>query len=341
MAYHKGRGISFGGVHDVEESEEGIESEFFNQLFVWNIDRNRFFQLPLRRPRVGAKKVTQAQETTKSRRARGRADEEELLANLKNLETRGALASENAQDIVPTSVDGESGKEGRAEKPTIWEMPHPRFNAQLAVQDDVLYIFGGTFEKGDREYTFDEMWAIDLGKLDGAKEIFRRELEDWQGSDSEEEDEEDLEGEGSSSEEEDGEQSDTASTAATTVSVAPSVQPEKPDVYETAEEASEQSALKDDLPHPRPFESLRDFFARTSEAWQNVLLGEAQYGMSRTEARAVKEIRKEAFERAETKWWDCREEIQALEDEQEEAGIGEVITLGKDAVGAGGPGRRR
>ena len=28
MAYHKGRGILFGGVHDVEENEEGIESEF-------------------------------------------------------------------------------------------------------------------------------------------------------------------------------------------------------------------------------------------------------------------------------------------------------------------------
>src|SRR5882757_2689323 len=34
MAFHKGRGIMFGGVHDVEESEEGIDSEFFNALLV-------------------------------------------------------------------------------------------------------------------------------------------------------------------------------------------------------------------------------------------------------------------------------------------------------------------
>ena len=52
MAHHKGRGIMFGGVHDVEESEEGIESEFFNDLYVWNIDRNRFFTLTLRRPKA-------------------------------------------------------------------------------------------------------------------------------------------------------------------------------------------------------------------------------------------------------------------------------------------------
>jgi hypothetical protein len=59
------------------------------------------------------------------------------------------------------------------------EPPHIRFNAQLAIQDDVLYIYGGTFEKGDREFTFDDLYAIDLGKLDGCKEIFSRPVEDW------------------------------------------------------------------------------------------------------------------------------------------------------------------
>lgn len=42
-------------------------------------------------------------------------------------------------------------------KPIINVMPHPRFNAHLAVHDDVLYIFGGIYEQGDAEYTFDEM----------------------------------------------------------------------------------------------------------------------------------------------------------------------------------------
>jgi len=37
MVHHKGRGIAFGGVHDVEESEEGIDSEFFNQLWAYNM----------------------------------------------------------------------------------------------------------------------------------------------------------------------------------------------------------------------------------------------------------------------------------------------------------------
>src|SRR6478609_8423343 len=48
------------------------------------------------------------------------------------------------------------------EMPVSMEPPHVRFNAQLAVQDDVLYIYGGTFEKGDREFTFDDLYAVDL-----------------------------------------------------------------------------------------------------------------------------------------------------------------------------------
>ena len=62
MAYHKGRGISFGGVHDIEQTEEGIDSEFFNQLYAYNIDRNRFFPLTLRRPRTSTKKTVSAAE---------------------------------------------------------------------------------------------------------------------------------------------------------------------------------------------------------------------------------------------------------------------------------------
>jgi hypothetical protein len=86
-------------------------------------------------------------------------------------------------------------------KEILMEFPHPRFNAQLTVQDDILYIYGGTFEKGDIEFTFDEMYAIDLGKLDGVKQIFRREVENWLGSDDEEDSEDDGEDEDDSDEE--------------------------------------------------------------------------------------------------------------------------------------------
>ncbi|KAF2501772.1 galactose oxidase, partial [Lophium mytilinum] len=326
MAFHKGRGILFGGVHDVEASEEGIESEFFNNLFAWNVERNRFFPLTLRRPRL-AKKV--AVNERGGRRGRGKADEEELLRNLAALEATGKL--DGGEGSVVVTKPEEDEEEQKEEKPKIFEMPHPRFNAQLTVQDDVLYIFGGTFEKGDREYTFDEVWAIDLGKLDGVKEIYKREIEDWQGSEDEDsEDDEDDEG----SEDED-DNSETASTAATSVSQGPSAAERVvPEPEEEAGSAEETSALTDTLPHPRPFESLRDFYARTSNQWQEIVIDELSR-ITGGQGKSVKELKTTAFVHAEEKWWDCREEIRALEDEQEQAGIGEVVSIADKAADGG------
>ena len=185
MASHRGRGILFGGVHDVEMSEEGMDSEFFNGLFAWNVERNRFFPLTLRRPRAAQKKAGGGggEQRMGGRRGRAQANEEELLRQLAALRAGSSLEDADEMDIDGGEKTGEEEDEkgGRAarEMPVSMEFPHPRFNAQLAVQDDVLYIYGGTFEKGDREFTFDDLYAVDLGKLDGCKEIFNRPVEDW------------------------------------------------------------------------------------------------------------------------------------------------------------------
>lgn len=182
MAFHKGRGIMFGGVHDVEESEEGMESEFFNQLFAWNVERNRFFPLALRKPRAGGGKKggNGEQQQRGGRRGRAQANEEELLRQLAALQAGGKLEDADEMELDRREEEKKDEEEKKVrDMPLSMELPHPRFNAQLAVQDDVLYIYGGTFEKGDREFTFDDMYAIDLGKMDGCKEIFNRPVEDW------------------------------------------------------------------------------------------------------------------------------------------------------------------
>jgi N-acetylneuraminic acid mutarotase len=342
MAFHKGRGMMFGGVHDVEESEEGIDSEFFDTLYTWNIDRNRFFPVALRRPRQTQAKKQGGSERGNARRGRGKADEEELLKNLAALEAKGSIVDSDAMDVDITEEQEEPV--AKLDQPVSMTMPHPRFNTQLAVQDDVLYMFGGTYEHGDREYTFDEMYAIDLIKLDGVKQIFHRELENWVGSDDEEDSgSEDDEDDSEDEDMEDGEsggvkiptaaKDDVAST--TTTAVDEDMQSE-PTLVETEAEPT----IVDTRPHPRPFESLREFFVRTTDAWQDILLEVLRQKNSDLN-KSIKELRKEAFEIAETKWWDCREEITALEDEQEEAGIGEVVSLADKATESGVAGRRR
>lgn len=341
MAYHKGRGIMFGGVHDVELTEEGIESEFFDTLFAWNTDRNRFFPLSLRRPRAPGKKQ-QANQAIKSR-DRSKANEEELLANLKALEAKGGIRDDDDNEELMELSTPTTEEPIEPSKPAItrFEMPHRRFNAQLAVQDDILFIYGGTFEKGDREFTFDDMYSIDLVKLDGVKEIFYREPVNWNLLNEEEDSDEDMEDEDEDEEMEDEEGDamslDTSSPAPTELTV-PSVT--KDMEHLDVEEQETQQPLDDNRPVPRPFESLREFFSRTSEEWQNILIetmSQKGYG----EEKTVKELRKAAFDMAEEKWWDCREEIMALEDEQEAAGIGEVVSMADRAENMGGAGRRR
>ena len=335
QAYHKGRGIMFGGVHDVEESEEGIDSEFFDQLYAFNIERNRFFPLTLRRAKTSPKKQV---EDRGAKRDRGKADEAELLRNLVALEAKGTIVESDNMDTEPI-CEAEASPPG-ADKVMLSTMPHPRFNAQLAVQGDVLYIFGGTYERGDREYTFDEMHAIDLGKLNGVEEIYRRELENWQLDDSESELGSD-EDEGFSSTDEDIE-GDTPSGVALPPTEIPTKSTEIPLAEEQMDEAENEkpeSTITDARPHPRPFESLREFFSRTSSLWQELVL-ETLRSEGDSSQSSIKELRKVAFDLAETKWWDSREEITAEEERQEEAGIGEIVSVA-DRANTTGPNRRR
>jgi hypothetical protein len=320
----------FGGVHDVEESEEGIDSEFFDTLFVWNIDRNRYFPLALRRPKATSKKAV----PERSRRERGKQAEEELLRNLRALEM-GDSVDDTTKISVSGSTEVEETVPERIEKPVLFELPHARFNAQLTVQGDILYIFGGTFEKDEREFTFDEMWAIDLNKLDGVKEIYRRELQDWE-IEEESEDEEDDE-----DDDEDGDDSepdDTESTLSTAETLVANPTASAPDEITTIEEAS---AFTDGLPFPRPFESLRDFYDRTRVQWQEIIISSLK-DSGESVNLTPKEISAKGFSQAEDKWWDCREEIRALEDEQNEAGIdaASVVNLA-EKQGTSGVGRRR
>lgn len=70
-----------------------------------------------------------------------------------------------------------------------------------------------------------------------------------------------------------------------------------------------------------------------------MLLASLQAKGKQVEELSVKEVKTKAFELSEEKWWDCREEITALEEEQEAAGITEVVSLTER--GEGGGHRRR
>ena len=312
----------------VEESEETIESEFFNQMYAFNIDRNRFYELLLRRARPISKKTAD----DRSKRTKGKVDEAELLRNLAALEASGTIR--DADSIPMESSDDEDVP--HITKLVLHNFPHRRFNAHLAVQGDVLYILGGSYEQSDREFTLDEMHAVDLAKLDGVRELYRRDLSNWgegdqsqsEGSDeSASSDEEMIEDEGGG----------VPLPVEDDIMVTMGENPDNPKLEEM-EEVSSSSLPPDNRPYPRPFESLREFYSRTSTEWQRLIMERLQStedGIS----YSPKELRKASFETAESRWWDSREELIAEEDRQEAAGIGEVVNLVDRSQE--GPGRRR
>lgn len=201
------------------------------------------------------------------------------------------------------------------------------------------------------------MYAIDLGKLDGVKQIFHREPDNWLGS--EDEDSEDEDGNSSEEDDDEDEEGDVKMIDEKPLHTESTQKSKRKDKAVAAgDEASERASMPssfddtpdnamstaspdDNLPYPRPFESRRDFFQRTGNEWQEALMESLRWKGTQPETLSVKEIKTRAFEMSEKKWWDCREEITALEDEQEAAGIGEVVTLADKAEVSGGVGRRR
>jgi hypothetical protein len=60
MSYYKGKGILFGGVSDIEESDETIESVCHNDAYQYNVDNNKWYPLSIREKKQPGKKGVQA-----------------------------------------------------------------------------------------------------------------------------------------------------------------------------------------------------------------------------------------------------------------------------------------
>lgn len=316
FCYHKNRGIMFGGVFDFDESEEQIESQFYNDLFSYQIDNNRWFKLSLK-PRRKQKEPTQTKEKSRD------DDLEEILNSIlakAKLNDDSAEQEESGSDDISQieklkqQEDREEELEMKTEYPVVNQLPHPRFNSSTCVLDDTLYIFGGVFERGDLEFNLDGFYAIDLGKLDGVK-VFWEDLSelDKKGSDSDEEDE-DLDGD--SQDELDDEELDNDNAG--NDEEPEEVEPEDSDDNEETVEEDEVPDPRPWLPHPKPFETLRAFYVRTGPQF-------LEWSISSNRDARGKDLKKAAFDLCEGRFWERREQVSTVEDTLEEmGGVSEV-----------------
>lgn len=295
MVLHKRNAVLFGGVED-DETEEEMQSIFYNDMFALNLDRKKWFPMTLRKKKG-----------SKGRRRRKKADqgaagqdEMEIVEASEKAEENpgeGELEDEDNDDDEK-EIDTEALEAALMAKEEE-AIPCGRFNAALAVQRNVMYIAGGMIEKGEQEVTLDDIWAVDLNKLDEFKEVksMSQECANWVASDDEDEDE-DMEGEDQemSDEEIDEDEEDEEE-----------IEKRKRRRGGRRQRLRERVAQpEDDHFTPKVNESLKDFFERTRPYW----IGEVHEALG----ESGKALRRVAFEWAFKRYWEIKPSLKELEE---------------------------
>ncbi|XP_018863585.1 kelch domain-containing protein 4 [Parus major] len=243
------RCLLFGGVHD-EEDEESIEGNFFNDIYFYDIGKNRWFPAQLKGPK-----------SEKRKRRRGRqagaeaAGEEELQLPPPQgpLEIVKEVVAEDGtvmtiKQVIPGAAEDKdrSGSEEEEEEEEGGALgqavePCPRSSAMVAVKHGVLYVYGGMFEVGDRLVTLSDLHSIDLHRMEQWKVLLEMDpkTQEWlEESESDEEEEDDVEGAEGGEEEE-----------------------------ESSEEESEDEEGEQQHPAVQPGEDQAQYVARTEQYW--------------------------------------------------------------------------
>ncbi|KAL1519733.1 hypothetical protein AB1Y20_023241 [Prymnesium parvum] len=186
LALNRRRLVVFGGVHDEDtEDGEGLVSEFYNDLHGYALDVGKWHSLRVsgkKASKPSAKAEGQAAAKTEEpasdvavlaggrRRNRNRHDgsDDELAGGFSASKAKG----QSDDDMEgPPYQGGEAGPAGEGGS-SVGEagsepMPPPRMNAAAALRGNMWYIYGGLVEPEDgAELTLNDLWAIDLAKLD-------------------------------------------------------------------------------------------------------------------------------------------------------------------------------
>ncbi|KAM9754279.1 kelch domain-containing protein 4 [Menidia menidia] len=202
-----GRALLFGGVCD-EEEDETLEGDFYNDLHLFDTARNRWFPAVLRGSKTEKKKRRRGKKGGAEGEGGEARGEEEAARGptevIKELVTEdGTLMT--IKEVVPAPAPEEEEEEEEDEDEEEEEEegpapePCPRSSAMATVRQGRLFLYGGMFEVGDRQFTLGDFYSLDLHKMDRWEVLVQMDpkTQEWlEESDSEEEEEEEEEEEG-------------------------------------------------------------------------------------------------------------------------------------------------
>ncbi|KAI0058066.1 galactose oxidase [Artomyces pyxidatus] len=331
-------GILFGGVTDEDTGEETMESVFWNDLNGYQLNgTGKWVSLMLKKAKKGGAK--QKKPTPARRDDRGSDDEGE---NASQAQEVSGCAHRRTNSADP-EIDPDD---------PILSTPMPRYNAMLSVLRNTLYIYGGIFERGKREYTLDDFYALQLDKMDRYVCLKASDVVIPAGDSSESSSDSDDSGEsGGESETYNG---DDDATAVDPIEAAQKVEVEDDIPLEEEEEASAEEAVislreqatafmgiakdttrteEDVLSTPLPGETLAMFYARSRLYW-------AQKARENSDNRG-KELQREGFSLAQKKYAAYKPVLAEVERILAEAGLDEEEMKRGGATAAGGTGQSR
>ncbi|KAL4584824.1 hypothetical protein LXL04_009434 [Taraxacum kok-saghyz] len=306
MCVHKKRAVLFGGVVDMEAEGDVLMSLFLNELYGFQLDINRWYPLELRK-----------EKSTKDKMKKKKDEDDEMDCDeVGNMETDIDDISSNMEKNI--RVDGPT-------KSVVEEVVKPcgRINASMVVGRDTLYVYGGMMEIRDQEITLDDLYALNLSKLDEWKCLIPASESEWvEASDDDDDDEDDDDDDGEDEDEEKGDSDESedddvevsnGDVMGDAVAIIKGEGKKLPRKEKRAriEQIRASLGLSDSQRTPTPGEALKDFYKRTNSYWQM-----AAYEHT---AHTGKELRKDGFDLAETRYKELKpilDELAVLEAEQ-------------------------
>ncbi|KAF8817011.1 hypothetical protein BYT27DRAFT_7325774 [Phlegmacium glaucopus] len=343
-------GILFRGVTDEDTNEETLESVFWNDLYGYRLSgKGKWSSMTLKKPK--------AKGGAKSKGAKKKQKDKDVKWKEQN--SGGEEDDEAEDEVPPPAAAPETPKTATLDGPDptdpLLTTPLPRYNAMLAVLPNTLYIYGGIYERGSREYTLDDLYALQLDKMDKYPCLKESDVVIPDGgvessSDEDEDDDSDDDDDGDDEEEEERDGDDTdeevVENAAKIMGVDQSTTKiervqlidEEPAELSQDELRSRATAFMgvskdhtcspaDIQSTPLPGEMLAMFYARSREYWTQKAHGNSD--------NQGKQLRRDGFTLAEERYNAYKPILAEVEKILEEAGLDEE-GMRRGAAGGGG-----
>ncbi|XP_072751201.1 kelch domain-containing protein 4 [Anoplolepis gracilipes] len=215
LIQHANQAFIFGGVYDNHNDDDDDDDEkdlcgtFYNDLLALDLEKLHWRAITL-----NEKKETTVTDDKKRRRKKKekKANKESEQSDDSDQEILEEISKESPNSIPTVTVDDDgiftmtisstaptSSSFLHPSSSTVVNggnvkfFPSPRMNAGMTMKHNVLYLYGGLVEEGDRQYTLCDFYSLDCRKLDEWKTLRsdNLSLQAWFDSSEENENEED------------------------------------------------------------------------------------------------------------------------------------------------------